>query len=115
MTDSIKPGTPVTVVLTGVYTGFWPTDEDGPDRHHFATEDAEGRVSVYDFPANASVAPADGPDPVVLTPALRSLAHRAARDLPPHSTPAEAVEAALSALEPVVAGLVEQARKEGPR
>jgi hypothetical protein len=65
---------------------------------------------IIDVPADALIVPASGgSDPTVLTPWIRSLAHRAARDAGDVSLNL-AVEAALSALEPVVAGLVERAK-----
>jgi len=95
MTVSISPGTPVTVVLGGTYR------EAGGGRF---VETDDGRFSR--IPADALIVPAaDGSDPQVLTPAIRSIAHRAARDVGVHATVNTAVEAALSALEPVLAGL----------
>lgn len=108
MTSPIEPGTPVTVVLTGEYLGWKPAAQPRPVHHVGGTH---GRI--IDVPADASIAAADGSDPVVLTPAIRSMAHRAARALPVTATPGQAVEAALSALEPVVAGLLKIAEGAG--
>lgn len=107
MTSPIEPGTPVTVVLTGTHGGYARGCDELPGMPELRFIVANGEK--YALPGVVPVFPADGSDPVVLTPAIRSMAHRAARALPDTATPGEAVEAALSALEPVVAGLIEQA------
>jgi hypothetical protein len=118
VTSPITPGTPVTVVLTGatyefshVRTYNSPTTDGDEDGTTHVVRAADGRLLALDDDV-WSVVPTDASAPTVLTPALRSVAHRAAReagDLAPLNT---AVEAALTALEPVVAGLVAQGRWE---